>query len=153
MEAVRVMEAVRAMEAARAMEAVRAMAKGRTAVEGARVMPHGVRDPEHVLVSAGALRLLAMMGLAHAWRSVVLHLDARGVVEGSWAAAADLEAVSSGPQPQWPSAADEIVDGVILCWSCKPPSSYFIKASLLEFFLSDLYLISLFRPSTVIWVS
>ena len=142
------MEAVRVMEEVRAMEAVRAMAKGRTAVEGARVMPHGVRDPEHVLVGP-----LAMMGLAHAWRSVVLHLDARGVVEGSWAAAADLEAVSSGPQPQWPSAADEIVDGVILCWSCKPPSSYFIKASLLEFFLSDLYLISLFRPSTVIRVS
>ena len=116
------MEAVRVMEEVRAMEAVRAMAKGRTAVEGARVVPHGVRDPEHVLVG-----LLAMMGLAHAWRSVVLHLDARGVVEGSWAAAADLEAVSSGPQPQWPSAADEIVDGVILCFlKLHAPTSPFL---------------------------
>ena len=71
------------MDAVRVHDAARVMAKERTAVEGARVKLDGVRDQDPALENAGPLGLLAMSGLAHAWRLVVTHLDARGVWEAS----------------------------------------------------------------------
>lgn len=104
------------MDGARVMHGVRVMEKARTAVEGARLMPEGVRDQELVLDNADALGLLAMRCLAHAWRSVVLHLDGRDVVEASLVAASCLDEVRRGPQPAW--AAEEVVDECMLCLCC-----------------------------------
>jgi hypothetical protein len=109
------------------MDAVRVMAKARTAVEGARAIPDGMSDQEHVLGNTDAFGLFSMMGLAHALRTVVLHLDARDEVAASWVAAADLEEARRGPQPEWPCASNEAVHGCMLCVASLRFASPFIE--------------------------
>ena len=68
-------------EGRRGKDDVRVMVEETDPVEGGLVMTDGVRNQEHVLDNADSLARFVMSGLAHAVRSVVLHLDARGVVE------------------------------------------------------------------------